>query len=1186
MSLSYQDKIDLNYALMKIYRLKLLDKENAIIPDEGRLTHFHDPANHSLFGSIAEQPDQDFNGPQQPNSMGMVLLVSPQDKKIEFSISGQFDVVHRYIPDIQETLNHLIHDENGIRNTQQILVSHKRYTLVFSDICLIFDTEKSCNEWLDIKDENNIQKSLDDLKNKLLQDPRVFKSCQLSHSGSAELFMPWDESINDQEALNESFKRHVFINENEVLPYCPNIRARIRPAPYSISQEKDTYLVEIFLENNTTKDTGRAFGIYNPHLLDVQFTAKLLTGTHHFLPHRLAPKDFRYKPGNSVPGYGITTSIKQIAERTFATNAMPIFSLPKIESPSPAELGMEYPPDFDILAKKPIETSQALVDAITRYEEQWLVQIEQLKASGCLAEADESHRSLQDLIREKEQIIDGVNLLKSNSDLRKCFSLMNEAMLGAVKIQGKSFKSWRLFQLGFILTQIRAIYERTAPERELTEHLHTAEVLWFPTGGGKTEAYLGLIAMAMFYERVMERHYGVTAWLRFPLRMLSVQQFQRLSYVVAQANILKQREKILGHPFTIGYFTGAGTPGTISAEYDSENSTFLPKLSQARLNELKFISDCPYCEKKDTIDIVANIGHSRIKHVCSNSDCWSNNEASEGIYGEGIKGELGIYVSDEECYRYIPSILVGTIDKLSNVAHNKRFRYFFGGATHFCPDHGFSFEGRCINNRILQNDAGEYISERCPNNSRTSAVKTVNIGNTLFPGISFFVQDELHLLRENTGNFDAHYETLFNAIQIANGGRKPKNLAATATIKEYDHHVKHLYLAKPRRFPVPGFNLNESFYSRIIQDKDKEQIRRLYVGILPIGYGKMTEKATALASSRFLNMIDELRSQLRTDAQSICKTLGFGYEKAEDLLEYIETYLNTNLMYVNSFQSLSEVQHALEEVQSVHPEREIIQLSGKSTLEEIQKTIEHIENKAPDNQSRQMIATSVVSHGVDIHRLNFMIISGWPKSISEYMQSSARAGRIEPGIVLNIFNSKTLFQNNVFMNFIDYHKFMDRLVESVPVNRFSPNLIEKTLPGILSAWILNWAAGQQAPWGPGITKNAGQVKLALKDTSHNARTELKNLIVSSLAIPSWLSHAFDARVIADFECTLDRKVEIALNQLEGMSTDIAEEYLADALERLIKNRPMRSLRDIESQIQVLPQLPQSGDLLEALSRRN
>ncbi|MGZ5819249.1 MAG: DEAD/DEAH box helicase [Burkholderiaceae bacterium] len=875
-----------------------------------------------------------------------------------------------------------------------------------------------------------------------------------------------------------------------------------------------------------------------------------------------------------------------MSEQSFRTNALPINELPRVENPEPDDLGMTVGPDFEVLWKQPLDASQELINAIDQYAKGWEAQIADLRASGKDRDADESALGLQALRDEKAAIADGVSLLENNATLRTCFSWMNETMLRAIKLQGKPFTGWRLFQLGFILTQIRAIFERCCPDEDLTDHLDMAEVLWFSTGGGKTEAYLGIIVMAMLYDRLNERTYGVTAWMRFPLRMLSVQQFQRLSYVVAQANIIRQREKLGGHPFTIGYFTGTGTPKRITSAYESEQHDFLPSMSNGRLNELKFISDCPYCTKKNSIEMVKDLDNGRIKHICSNSKCWSNIDAEEGVYREGIRGELGIYVSDEECYRYIPTVMVGTIDKLAVISHNKRFRYFFGGATHYCPQHGFSFEGRCVHNRLIKNDDGNYTSEQCPNNSRTSQIRTHSLEITRFPGISFLIQDELHLLKENMGNFDAHYETLFSALQEANGGRKPKNLAATATIKEYEHHVTHLYQRRPRRFPVPGYTLNESFYSRVVKDDYGEpQVRRFYAGILPFGTGPTMAKATALVSSRYLTLIDELREVLRSDPDSACVALGFDSNRADDLIEHIETYLNANLMYVNSFQSLSDVVHALEDAQTDYPDRRYQQLSGKSTLEEIQSVIEHIESKNPNDQIRQIVATSVVSHGVDMHRLNFMVIAGWPKSMAEYMQSSARAGRIEPGIVLTVLNSRVLFQSNVFMNFTDYHKFMDRMVESVPINRFAPNLIERTLPGIISAWIINWAAGQEAPWGGDITKNAGQVKNALKDNAYKARQQLKDKLLSSLTVPSWLNGVFDDRVVKDFMQALDRYIEIALNQLEGMPSDIAEDYLSDALERLIGNRPMRNLRDIESQIIVLPQSQESGKVLEALGRR-
>ena len=1120
--------------------------------------------------------------------MGMVLLVIPsKEGQITISLSGQFDLSHRYIPDFDFMQLRLNRDTNGIKPTQPIVTSYKRFTVTFKELLINLSLPSDDNRWISPKAPNSLTQAIDDIGGALRSDPRVFKRCKLNDKGAAVFHINWSSDIIvDQDSLNRAVVNDVFDDLNELLLYQIRIRCRARRAPLSLTDLDNAYLLEVYLENATTRNAARAFGINNPHLLDTQFLVCLIHGTHHLLPHKLASADFRYQPGNGVPGYGITTGVEQLSERTFWTNTLPTSELPRVENPLPEELGMIVRPDFEVLWKNPIVAPRELINAIGQYVKDWELQISDLLASGKNYEADESALGLQALKDEKAAIADGVFLLENNTALRTCFSWTNEVMLCAIKLQGKSFTGWRLFQLGFILTQIRAIYERCCSEKDLSDHLETAEVLWFSTGGGKTEAYLGIIVMAMLYERLSGRTYGTTAWMRFPLRMLSVQQFQRLSYVVAQANIIRQREKLGGHPFTIGYFTGTGTPKRITGINESDRNDFLPSISNERLNELKFISDCPYCPEKNSIEMIKDLNNGRIKHICNNPKCWSNIGADEGVYGEGIHGELGIYVSDEECYRYIPTVMVGTIDKLAVISHNKRFRYFFGGATHYCPQHGFSFEGRCVHNRLIKNDDGSYTADQCPNNSRTSQIRTKSLGTMPFPGISILIQDELHLLKENMGNFDSHYETLFSALQEANGGRKPKNLAATATIKEYEHHVTHLYQRKPRRFPVPGYTLNESFYSRVVKDdKGEPQMRRLYAGILPLGTGPTMAKATALVSSRYLTLIDELRSALSSDPDSACEALGFDSNRADDLIEHIETYLNANLMYVNSFQSLSDVVHALEDAQVDYPDRRYQQLSGKSTLEEIQSAIENIETKEPDDQTRQVVATSVVSHGVDMHRLNFMVIAGWPKSIAEYMQSSARAGRIEPGIVLTVLNSRVLFQSNVFMNFTDYHKFMDRMVESVPINRFAPNLIERTLPGIISAWIINWAAGQGAPWGGNIIKNAGQVKIALNNNAYKSRQQLKSKLLSSLMVPQKLNVVFDDRVVKDFIQALDRYIEIALNQLGGMPSDIADDYLSDALERLIGSRPMRSLRDIESQIIVLPQSLESGKVLEALGRR-
>lgn len=1188
MSLSFREKSDLNRRILDLMALRLVDKTERTLPEEGQ-SYVHDhPADQSLMGSIGQAPNPDYTGFQAPNSMGLVLLVKPDKTgNIRINLSGQCDVFHRTIPTLQAMREKLNLDGDTPKPSQTILTSHRRYTLQFNNIPMAMSLPKDINQWIRPAEKNALYESISSLEALCVKNPLIFKRCKLGKTGSAIFFFDWDDdAIQTQEDLNAAVTRDIFDDTSEVMPYRIELRMRVRPAPPSLTDKAGAYLLEIYLENSTSLEETRQFGVTrNAHLLDAQFSVQLNQGDGLGLPHKLEPADYRYKKTGTVPGYGITTSVEQVGPNHYATQAMPISSLAKTRNPSPEELSMHAEPTFSLLATDPIALLQSLIIAVRDYGEQWQVHIDQRIAAGDTEEAVVSQREREALLAEASLMEEGVTLLEDHPQLLESFRWMNEAMGAAFSHQGKSYiVAWRLFQLGFILTQIRAVYERSCKQEELTDHLNTAEVLWFATGGGKTEAYLGIVLMSMLYERLHQRRYGVTAWMKFPLRMLSVQQFQRLAYVIAQANRIRAREqdRLPGHPFTVGYFTGEGTPKMISSHFDNHLQTFLPTLRPDQLNRWKFIHDCPYCENTDSVAVIRDLDKCRIKHVCTNDQCWSNTQAPADEYGGGIRGELGIYVSDEEVYRYQPTVLVGTIDKLAVIAHNKKFRVFFGGATHYCPDHGFSFEGKCTSRMLVRQDDGSYLSELCPNNSRTSTVRTQALGPMVMPGIQFILQDELHLLSENTGNFDSHYETLMSSLQEANGGRAPKVLSATATIKGYSHHINHLYQRHARRFPVPGIAQGESFYSRIDEDNGTALIRRWYAGILPLGSGSVMERATAIASTRYLTLIDELREGLITAPDETTQLLGLATEHAPALLAHIETYLNACLLYNNSIRGNSDLHRHLEENQLEYfPDRRWVKLDGETSLDDIQAAIQLIETKLPDDPTRQILATSVVSHGVDMARLNFMVVGGWPKSMAEYMQSSARAGRVEPGIVLSVMNSKNLFQSNVYLDFQDYHRFMDRMVESVPVNRFAPNLLERTLPGVFSACINNWAPSQ--PWGTDIMKNAGKVRDALNDNNLGVRELLKAQLLSSLAVPPDMEAVFDQRVTEDFMQQLERKVEWALNAFEGMSSSMTAEMLFDVIERLLGNRPMRGLRDIESQIIVKPQTD-TQNLIDALAR--
>ncbi|MEJ2041961.1 MAG: helicase C-terminal domain-containing protein [Reinekea sp.] len=541
-------------------------------------------------------------------------------------------------------------------------------------------------------------------------------------------------------------------------------------------------------------------------------------------------------------------------------------------------------------------------------------------------------------------------------------------------------------------------------------------------------------------------------------------------------------------------------------------------------------------------------------------------------------------MSDEEVYRYLPTVLVGTIDKLSVIGHNKRFKALLGYSPFFCPNHGFTFQSKCEHRVIGRDDTGVPLSEPCGNNTRTSAVRVIPSPPSMKAGISFILQDELHLLKENTGNFDAHYESTMRALQIANGAREPKILSATATIKGYEDHIHHLYQKHARRFPSPGMKQGESFYSRAeINDQGEPLIQRWYAGVLPIGSGRVMQRSAALASDKFLSLIDDWLRELRVDPASLCEFVGIQPGQVDLFIKYIETFLNTCLIYSNSMNDNTDIHRALDEFQEGKG-RVYEHLDGNSTLEEIQNIIHQVERKEPDNPFRQIVATSVVSHGVDIHRLNFMVMAGWPKSISEYLQASARAGRVEPGIVLNVLNSKTLYQSHVFLDFQDYHRFMDRMVETVPVNRFAPNLPERTLPGVVNAAILNWLV-QQPGCGDTAVKNAGNLRDVLISEGNNVLKGLRVQIENALSVPDVAKIYFDPRVIAHYDNQLNKYIDKVLTGLTSISSSLATSRPAEALERILGNRPMRSLRDIEALVSVRPNENISDELFEALGDR-
>jgi hypothetical protein len=341
----------------------------------------------------------------------------------------------------------------------------------------------------------------------------------------------------------------------------------------------------------------------------------------------------------------------------------------------------------------------------------------------------------------------------------------------------------------------------------------------------------------------------------------------------------------------------------------------------------------------------------------------------------------------------------------------------------------------------------------------------------------------------------------------------------------------------------------ESFYSRISRDGDDLLIRRWFVGVLPLSFARGgTERAAAELASRYLDQIDEWLEGLAHQDAAVLAQVGFPAERSQEVRDYVGKYLNTDLIYANQKRQTTVIREHLENVNARDGKtRTHLLLDGQTPLDDILGAIHLVETKATNGPMRHIVATSVVSHGVDISELNFMVLDGWPRSTAEYIQSSARSGRVQPGIVMSILSPGKLFESGVFLNFGDYHFFLDKLVDSVPINRFAPNVLQRTLPGVFTAVVYNWAKFQ-------------------------------------LDIPSALHQHFDVRVLATFRKQLGEEVNRGLHRLQNLNAANTDKDLGAALESIYQFGPMRSFRDIENQVEITPLDSKSAHVLNALGR--
>lgn len=713
------------------------------------------------------------------------------------------------------------------------------------------------------------------------------------------------------------------------------------------------------------------------------------------------PDSFRYDRG--VQAYGLNCGFDITAEGIRTSDA------PAKSRQRPDYWAAdEEAPDlrFATLAKDPASAARSLVAAFEKWADSaWSSRVlgERAKkeawAEGMIAEAD---LGALDFREELRRLCDGRDLLQRNKDLRLAFASMNRAM--EISARGR-YDSWRPFQFAFLLANLRCLVDAKA-EADIVD------VVWFATGGGKTETYLGLLVTAALLDRMRGKISGITAWSRFPLRMLSLQQTQRFANALAGAEIVRRDLGLKGDPFSLGFLVGSGaTPNRILKEGNSDSDD-AEKIGEMD-NPYRLLETCPFCRER-TVTTRFDRRTWRLSHLCSTKDCASNGEP------------LPFYVVDDEIWRFLPTVVVGTLDKAANIARQSGMRGLVGPPWGLCSKagHGYTYAKR-------KNLPNGCLVPDCTG----GAPKKLPMSSDLFAP-TFRLQDELHLLRDSLGAVDAHYEAALDGIQQELSGFRPKILASSATLTGYKKQIDVLYRRAARVFPQPPPREGHGFWT-----SDSKRLMRRYIALAP------RRLTVEFVVDRLLITLQQAVRQLISEPTAICDALDVSAAYAEFLVQQY----GTNVVYGNTLQDIDAVIRSSEtQYADLVPTPNVATLTGRTDFEQVRATLDRLERPESDFKDRLHIiaASSMMSHGVDIDRLNIMIMMAFPLGVAEYIQATARVGRKWPALVAVIPKMTRERDASVYRAFPEFISHGDRFVEPIPITRKSRRVLERTISGL------------------------------------------------------------------------------------------------------------------------------------------
>lgn len=729
------------------------------------------------------------------------------------------------------------------------------------------------------------------------------------------------------------------------------------------------------------------------------------------------------------------------------TDMMPVEELPSITADVFDEKSQPVSFDMKSLAELPDDSDneqwKLLENLLVQYEN-WIESQERIAGEMRPELRIVANRNIENCRKSFYRMKRGLELLKRDSDARMSFRLMNLSIL-LQQIASKNLRrwnalaekrnekhltawemlqcscydrqaigKWRAFQIAFIL-QILEDLERTD-----SEFHDVVDLLWFPTGGGKTEAYLGIMAYYMFLERFRMRYQeppslkrdGTNVIMRFTMRMLTTQQFQRAASLICAMEFLRRNCKeikvpeIPGNRFALGLWIGRqGSPNTVKQAID---------LLQRILNNNRYaasspmvIDECPWCRaeiglyEKGKIKRFMGIDAMNALLYCPNPKCeFGKIEKDKG---------LPIEVIDEKIYATNPSLLIATADKFAIIPYKPESASIFG----------YNLE--------------KSLREKTP------------------PGI--IIQDELHLISGPLGSIYGMYEILVEKLctmGMANKTFKPKIITSTATARNSSEQILNIFgREKSSVFPPAACTIEDSFFASYARKTDGSPMPgRCYVGIHASGYSSLLTSEV-----RVFSTILTAANLLPEDRRDPWWTMIVFYNSLRELgggKTIFESDINSRMRALQDCMAIDSnkmrTQLKVPEITSRRTQEEIIEL-----MHQLSSEYKGNEGDVPD----ACLVSSIMEVGIDIDRLSLMAVVGQPKLTSQYIQVTGRIGRKwkeRPGLVLMIYNPFRGRDRSHYEQFHHYHRRLYLGVEPTSATPFSASAIKRILPGIAIAY--------------------------------------------------------------------------------------------------------------------------------------